>query len=113
MPCILKIPNKQTKGIVTFTTVERDSCIINNSKIENELKELKKSWLIGIHDNWHDYNFHYNSLFDFHLAGKDDLIEQNNLPFFNSDIDCCNFPPENFLFNNSRCQTTALKCKME
>ena len=101
MPCILKIPNKQTKGIVTFTTVERDSCIINNSKIENELKELKKSWLIGIHHNWHDYNFHYNSLFDFHLAGKDDLIEQNNLAFFNSDIDCCNFPPENFLFNNS------------
>ena len=102
MASVLKIPGKKTKGIISFTTQERDRCIIGNPKIENQIKQLKKNWLFGIHHNWHDYNFLYNSLFDFHLAGKEDLISKKSLFFYNSDLDCCNFPPKEFSFHNNK-----------
>ena len=45
MASVLKIPGKKTKGIISFTTQERDRCIIGNPKIENQIKQLKKNWL--------------------------------------------------------------------
>jgi hypothetical protein len=101
MAAVIKIPGKNTKGIITFTTVERDRYIVGNSKIENQINELKNNWLFGIHHNWHDYSFSYNPLFDFHLAGKEDLISNDNSFFNNSNLDCCNFPPEVFSYHKS------------
>jgi hypothetical protein len=101
MASVLKIPGKKTKGIISFSTQERDKFIIGNPKIEHQIKQLKKNWLFGIHHNWHDYNFSYNSLFDFHLAGKEDLFSKKNGFFKNSDLDCCNFPPDIFSFHKN------------
>ena len=101
MPCILKLPNNKSKGLISFTTQERDNFILKNNKIEKQLKKLKNKWLLGIHHNWHDYKFEYNDLFDFHLAGKGDLKEKNNKIFLNSNIDCTNFVPNYFSFSKS------------
>jgi glycosyltransferase involved in cell wall biosynthesis len=100
MACIIKIPSDTSKGIITFTTIERDNFILDNSQAIKNLNFLKKKWLIGIHHNWHDFNFRYNNIFDFHFAGKTDLIEENNKKFLTSDFDCCNFIPDYFKFNN-------------
>ena len=100
MACIIKIPSDTSKGIITFTTIERDNFILDNSQAIKNLNFLKKKWLIGIHHNWHDFNFRYNNIFDFHFAGKNDLIEIENKNFLSSDFDCCNFIPDYFRFNN-------------
>ena len=100
MACIIKVPSTDSKGIITFTTVERDNFILDNSKVIKNLNLLKKNWLIGIHHNWHDFRFNYNNIFDFHLAGKNDLVEINNKKFLYSDFDCCNFVPSYFKFSN-------------
>ena len=101
MPCILKLPSIRSKGFISFTTQERDNFTLQNDKIINQLKKMKKEWFLGIHHNWHDYKFEYNDLFDFHLAGKYDLKEKNNKFFLNSNIDCTNFVPKYFSFSKS------------
>ena len=100
MACIIKVPGNTSKGIITFTTVERDNFILNNSRVIKNLHFLKKNWLVGVHHNWHDFNFRFNNIFDFHFAGKTDLIEIDKKKFLTSDFDCCNFIPDYFKFNN-------------
>ena len=100
MACIIKIPSDTSRGIITFTTLERDNFILNNSNVIKNITSLKKNWLIGIHHNWHDFNFSYNKIFDFHFAGKNDLVEINKKNFLSSDFDCCNFIPNYFNFSN-------------
>lgn len=101
MACIIKIPSDTSRGIITFTTQERDNFILNNSNVIKNISSLKKNWLIGIHHNWHDFNFRYNRIFDFHFAGKNDLVEINKKKFLSSDFDCCNFIPNYFNFSNT------------
>ena len=67
MATILKAPSliDESKGVVVFTTQDRDNFIVGNSKLENRIQNLKKDWLIGLHHNWHDHKFKYNPIFDF------------------------------------------------
>ena len=96
MASIIKIPTEKSKGVVIFTTQDRDNFILGNKKLEYKIISIKDKWLVGLHHNWHDYKFQYNSVFDFSLAGKEDLIEKDNLKFDQINIDACNFSPSFF-----------------
>lgn len=103
MATILKAPSLKdgSKGVVVFTTQDRDNFIVGNSRLENRIQNLKKDWLIGLHHNWHDHKFKYNPIFDFSFAGEGDLIEINNNKFNQIHLDACNFTPEFFKFSNN------------
>lgn len=96
MACILKTPTEKAKGIIVFTTQERDNIILNDKIIQEKISEMKSSWVIGLHHNWHDYHFHYNPLFDFSMAGEEDLKEADGIKFPLITMDACNFVPEYF-----------------
>lgn len=96
MACILKLPSDGSKGVVTFTTQERDQFILGNKSLQEKITSLKKDWVIGLHHNWHDYKFCYNPLFDFSMAGEEDLKEQDGVPFPLVPLDACDFVPEYF-----------------
>ena len=92
MACILKIPDNN-KGVVTFTTQERDKLIFQDKSIFESVMSLKKNYVVGLHHNWHDYHFNWNPLFDFSMAGLGDL-GNSNVPLVT--LDACNFIPEYF-----------------
>jgi hypothetical protein len=97
--CFLKNPSSNHKGVVVFTTQELN-WINNDKKSQLKLKFLKDSWIFGIHHNWHNFKFKKNDLFDFEMAGKGDLIEINKKPINLIPMDCCNFPPKFFNYEN-------------
>ncbi len=96
MACILKLPSADSKGVITFTTQERDRFILYSKPLQEKILALKKEWVIGLHHNWHDYKFRYNPLFDFSMAGEEDLKEVSGVPFPLVPLDACNFVPEVF-----------------
>lgn len=91
MSCILKRPNESDKGIVTFTTQEKLHIIDKSREIQNQISALKERFFVGLHFNWHDYNYTHNPLYDFCMAGKGDL-GRSDAPLI--DMDACNFIPE-------------------
>jgi glycosyltransferase involved in cell wall biosynthesis len=95
MACILKAPSKDSKGVVIFTTPERDICIKDNT-LQKRIWSLKDKWLVGLHHNWHDHKFVYNPLFDFSMAGEEDLREASGKSVPLLPMDACNFVPECF-----------------
>ena len=101
MACIIKIPSKNSKGVVTFTTQERDKFILPNEDLQKNILSLKNRWVIGLHHNWHDFNFLYNPLFDFSMAGETDLIEKDEKSIPLIPMDACNFSPNEFHFSNN------------
>lgn len=96
MACILKAPTEGTKGVVTFTTQERDRLIQKDKELQEKIWPLKDRWVVGLHHNWHDYNFVYNPLFDFSMAGEEDLREVSGKHIPLIPMDACNFVPEFF-----------------
>lgn len=103
MATILKAPSLKdgSKGVIVFTTQDRDNFIVGDNKLENRIQNLKNDWIIGLHHNWHDHKFKYNPIFDFSFAGEGDLIETNNTSFNQIHLDACNFTPEFFNFSNN------------
>ena len=75
MACLIKVPSRGVKGVLTLTSQERDLLVFQFKDIRQLLTRLKQNYLIGLHHNWHDYSLNYIDLFDFHLAGEEDLIE--------------------------------------
>jgi glycosyltransferase involved in cell wall biosynthesis len=96
MACIVKLPSAEHKGVITFTTQERDRFISGAPRVEKAIGRLRRSWLVGLHHNWHDFAFRYNPLFDFSMAGEADLIERDGRPFALVPMDACNFSPLDF-----------------
>lgn len=101
MACILKIPTETTKGVVSFTTQERDKFILEDGNLQKRIKFLKDKWTFGLHHNWHNFNFDYNSLFDFSMAGETDLIEKNGNVVPLLPLDACNFSPSSFHYSKN------------
>ena len=93
MACLLKSPTGPLKGCVTFTTQERDNVIAISPDIRSQVEALKQRYVLGLHHNWHDYNFHYDPLFDFSMAGDGDLVEADGRDFARIPLDACNFSP--------------------
>jgi glycosyltransferase involved in cell wall biosynthesis len=96
MAAILKAPVAAAPGVVTFTTQERDRVFAEAPEVRKALEAIKDNWLVGLHHNWHDHSFRYDPLFDFSMAGEDDLREVKGRPFPLLPLDACNFTPEVF-----------------
>src|SRR3989344_4608707 len=91
MACILKLPTKSAKGVVTFTDRERDMIIAKNANLQKKILSLKSKWVVGMHHNWVTFDSPYNHIFDFAMylpsyTGKLPLV-----PFV-----ATNFAPEFF-----------------
>src|SRR5258708_25811112 len=97
MACLIKAPDAAGKGCVTFTTPERDRLIKKDPRIRAAVEGVKERFLVGVHHNWHDHAFAYDSLFDFSMAGDGDLIERDGRPFARVPLDACNFAPACFV----------------
>lgn len=93
---LLKAPSPSSKGVVVFTTQERDRRIAESADLRERIERLKERWLVGLHHNWHDFAFTYDPLFDFSMAGEEDLIEVSGTPFPVVPLDACNFVPSYF-----------------
>jgi glycosyltransferase involved in cell wall biosynthesis len=93
MACLLKAPGEGSKGIVVFTTQERDHAIKVDPSLRATIETLKSRWLIGLHHNWHDHQFKRDALFDFSMAGEGDLMG-DPVPLVT--VDACNFVPPEF-----------------
>ena len=96
MACLIKAPDALGKGCVSFTTPERDLVIKKDASLRAAVEALKSRYFIGLHHNWHDHDFAYDPLFDFSMAGDDDLIEREGKPFDRIALDACNFAPASF-----------------
>ncbi len=94
MACILKIPDENGKGIVVFTTVERDRVILKNRAVYNRLNELKKNWVVALHPNYFDHDYKHEPLFDFVFTVVDLL--QSNTPFPKIDVQVHSLSPAYF-----------------
>jgi hypothetical protein len=96
MACLIKAPQGPALGCVSFTTPERDLFIRKDAATLAAVEALKDRYIVGLHHNWHDFDFVYDPLFDFSMAGDADLIERGGRRFPRTPIDCCNFVPEPF-----------------
>jgi glycosyltransferase involved in cell wall biosynthesis len=93
MACLIKVPTQEARGVVVFTTQERDNAITGDAALISRIAALKQRWIVGLHHNWHDYSFTRNELFDFSMAGEDDLRSANGEPIPLLPLDACNFVP--------------------
>lgn len=96
MACLIKPPNGQQLGCVSFTTPERDLFMRSDATTLAAIESLKQRYIVGLHHNWHDFDFVYDPIFDFSMAGESDLIERSGRKFPRTSIDCCNFVPQPF-----------------
>jgi len=101
MACLIKPPLGGALGCVSFTTPERDLFIRQDANTLAAIESLKSRFLVGLHHNWHDFDFVYDPLFDFSMAGDADLIERGGQAFARTPIDCCNFVPAPFFETRS------------
>jgi hypothetical protein len=95
--CILRVPSDDgAKGVVVFTTPERDRFLRAQPDLVAAIERLKPRWLVGLHHNWHDHAFTYDPLFDFSMAGEGDLmtVDGSEVPLVT--LDACNFVPSAF-----------------
>lgn len=95
MACLLKLPINKSKGVVTFTTQEW-KIIAKDVSLRQQLLCTRERYLTGLHFNWHDYKFSPPSLFDFFMAGKEDLRPIDSKPYCLLPIDACNFTPTSY-----------------
>ncbi len=65
MACILKLPTKNGKGVLTFTDRERDWFISKDKTLQEKILSLKDKWVIGMHHNWTTFASETNHVFDF------------------------------------------------
>jgi glycosyltransferase involved in cell wall biosynthesis len=93
MACLLKTPDRSSKGVVVFTTQERDNVISADPHLHGAIGALKGRWVVGLHHNWHDHGFVRDELYDFSMAGEGDLIG-DPVPLVT--LDACNFVPPEF-----------------
>jgi hypothetical protein len=96
MACLLKLPDERSRGVLTVTTQERDNVIRADRAVADQLAELKDRWIVGLHHNWHDHAFSYDPLYDFSMAGEEDLVEVSGRDVPLVTLDACNFVPEVF-----------------
>ncbi len=96
MACLLKLPGDGTRGVLTVTTQERDHVIRADAAVAERIAALKDRWIVGLHHNWHDHAFRYDPLYDFSMAGAEDLIEVDGREVPLVELDACNFVPACF-----------------
>jgi len=93
MACLLKFQSSESKGVVTLTTQEWKAVSMDPSAMK-ALERLREEFVTGLHFNWHDYSFKPSRMFDFFMAGREDLRPIDDSPFRLLPMDACNFTPE-------------------
>jgi glycosyltransferase involved in cell wall biosynthesis len=96
MATLLKLPGGGSKGVVVFTDRERDGVINPDAALRSAIARLKDRWVVGLHHNWQDFRFRYDPLFDFSMAGPDELKERRRRRFPLVPLDAANFAPTAF-----------------
>jgi hypothetical protein len=94
--CLIKPSVGGAKGVLTLTTQERDRLVYVFDDVRDLLRRVKQRYVVGLHHNWHDYDMRYDDLFDFHMAGEDDLKESGGHAIPLVPMDACNFSPDCF-----------------
>jgi glycosyltransferase involved in cell wall biosynthesis len=90
MACLIKLPTRAGKGVLSFTTQEEKVLRADHLLIES-LRRLKSKYLVCLHYNWHNHDCKPDDLFDVHLAGEEDLVVTNGRPVERIPLDACNF----------------------
>ena len=94
MACILAKPQRELKGILSFTTSEIDQVMVLG-RLKDEIAEIKNRYYIGLHHNWHPVDFEISNIFDFHfLESKDAIFLSGSESLL--ELDACNFTPAYF-----------------
>ena len=99
MACILKPYIDSSKGILSLTTQEK-RIIEKNAMLREKIRNIKKKYFIGLHFNWHDDHFVPDDLYDFYMAGEEDLKTTSADTYHLINMDACNFTPS--CYNPSR-----------
>lgn len=94
MACIIKLPG-ESKGIISFTSQERDKLIYKSPTLQRLLKESSNKWLYLLHHNWQPCQ--HDDFFDASLCNHMDLTNKGEC----LDMDCCNFSPMEFMPRSS------------
>ena len=101
MSCIIKLPTKNSKGVVSITNNE-----FKDIKSESDLiHNLKKNWILLYHPNYYDYKFENKKIFDGYLAWSetfnllDDLNFISKKSFFDKNIRYLNYHFSSFFVN--------------
>jgi glycosyltransferase involved in cell wall biosynthesis len=78
LACILKLPSKNSKGVISFTSIEYFSQIYKINHTQKLIKQMKENWIICYHPNWEDMNFHATDIFDATIATKTSFAFKEN-----------------------------------
>jgi glycosyltransferase involved in cell wall biosynthesis len=94
MASILKIPSETSKGVLVFTTVERDLVLRKNSAVLKRIERLKSKWVIVLHPNYFDHDFKLDPIFDVTFNCVDLLT--SSTPFSQLSVQVHSFTPSFF-----------------
>ena len=101
MACILLLPSKNHKGIISFTDIEVQELIFHSNILKKSIARIKDKWIICCHINHADHarsDYKIIDLIDIYLSGKEYFKNLKNIK--NLELDCSNFVSENFCKNN-------------
>jgi hypothetical protein len=101
MACILLLPSKDHKGIISFTDIEVKELIFYSNILKKGIARIKDRWIICCHINHADpakSDYKILDLIDIYLSGKEYFKNVKNVK--NLELDCSNFVSENFCKNN-------------
>lgn len=96
MACLLKLPTKNSKGVISFTNVERDRLITRDQRLKDKIESLKNDWAIGLHHNWYDFGYKHNPIFDFVIASNSAIVSNDESSFPLLNVTASNFVPDYF-----------------
>jgi hypothetical protein len=101
MACILLLPSKDHKGIISFTDIEVKELIFYSNILKKGIARIKDRWIICCHINHADpakSDYKILDLIDIYLSGKEYFKNVKNVK--NLELDCSNFISEDFCVNN-------------
>lgn len=78
MACILKLPTENSKGVISFTSIEYLYQISKINHTKQLIKEIKDNWIICYHPNWEDKNFEATNVFDAIISNKSSFTFKSN-----------------------------------
>src|SRR5258706_2750564 len=94
MACIVKIPQKESKGVLVVTDGEYRDLLIANQAMRARFEKLKPSWLIAVHANSAIcQSYASDPLVDVFIAGPGDIASAGPTPLPQIAMDCSNFWP--------------------
>jgi hypothetical protein len=101
MACILLLPSKNHKGIISFTDTEVQEIIFHSNILKKSVTRIKDKWIICCHINHADPakpDYKILDFIDIYISGKEYFKNVRNVK--NLELDCSNFISDHFCVNN-------------